>query len=104
MVLKWTPERERRARKRLGQRQQDVLNAQTPKRRKRAERAQAREIVRSWERCAKQEQREAQKSWLATADSGGDGCCEVFIIGIVATGLFLLGMIAIWNLAPVLAG
>jgi ethanolamine transporter EutH len=50
------------------------------------------------------ERREAQHDWIANALSGGDGCCEVFIIGIMATGLFLLGMIAIWNLAPVLAG
>lgn len=50
------------------------------------------------------EMNEARRSWLANAPSGGDGCCEVFIIGIMATGLFLLGMIAIWNLAPVLAG
>ena len=41
-----------------------------------------REIQRRLERT----RRQAQKSWLASAPSGGDGCCEVLLLGILISG------------------
>ena len=54
--MKWTPERER-------------------------------EIQRRLERKAIQrERRQAQKRWLASALSGGDGCCEALLLAILIAG------------------
>ena len=63
--MKWTPEREREIQRRLERKQRQQ---------------------------AEREQRQAQKSWLASAPSGGDGCCEVLLLGILSGALVGAGV------------